>query len=154
VSAARLFLASGDTTPPQADRTGFGAPRPLRKAYLLPSGTVAPRRDGPPLAPTPIPREESPTSRRRRAPAEPDAARVGLDPDAALRLRAFVERIERLEEERKALAEDVKDIYGEAKDAGFDPKVLKDVVRIRRQDRAAVEETQALRDLYLAALRD
>jgi len=92
--------------------------------------------------------------RRCPAPAEPDAPLAGLDPDAAQRLRLLVERIERLEERRKALGEDIKDIYGEAKDAGFDPKVLKDVVRIRRQDRAAVEETQALRDLYLAALRD
>lgn len=92
--------------------------------------------------------------RRRPVPAEPDAALSGLDPEATRRLRALVERIERLEEERKALGDDIKDIYREAKDAGFDPKVLKDVVRIRRQDRAAVEETQALRDLYLAALRD
>jgi uncharacterized protein (UPF0335 family) len=92
--------------------------------------------------------------RRRPAPAEADAALAGLDPEATQRLRVLVERIERLEEERKVLGEDIKDIYGEAKGAGFDPKVLRDVVRIRRQDRAAAEEAQTLRDLYLAALQD
>jgi uncharacterized protein (UPF0335 family) len=92
--------------------------------------------------------------RRPPSPAEADATLAGFNPESTQRLRALVERIERLEEERKALGEDIKDIYGEAKGAGFDPKVLRDVVRIRRQDRAAAEETQTLRDLYLAALQD
>lgn len=90
--------------------------------------------------------------KRRPATAETEAVLAGLDPDATRRLRSLVERIERIEEERKALAGDVKDIYAEAKSAGFDPKVLKEVVQIRRKDRAEAEEAQTLRDLYLAAL--
>jgi uncharacterized protein (UPF0335 family) len=71
---------------------------------------------------------------------------------AADRLRSLVERIERLEEERKALAGDIKDIYGEAKSAGFDVKVLRQIIRLRRQDQAEVEEQESLLDLYKRAL--
>jgi uncharacterized protein (UPF0335 family) len=71
---------------------------------------------------------------------------------AADRLRSLVERIERLEEERKALAGDIRDIYGEAKSAGFDVKVLRQVVRLRRQDQAEIEEQESLLDLYKRAL--
>jgi uncharacterized protein (UPF0335 family) len=71
---------------------------------------------------------------------------------AADRLRSLVERIERLEEERKALAGDIKDIYAEAKSAGFDVKVLRQVIRLRRQDQAEVEEQESLLDLYKRAL--
>ncbi|WP_291297199.1 DUF2312 domain-containing protein [Elioraea sp.] len=71
---------------------------------------------------------------------------------AADRLRSLVERIERLEEERKALAGDIKDIYGEAKSAGFDVKVLRQIIRLRKQDQAEVEEQESLLDLYKRAL--
>ena len=71
---------------------------------------------------------------------------------AADRLRSLVERIERLEEERKALAGDIKDIYAEAKAAGFDVKVLRQIIRLRRQDQAEVEEQESLLDLYRRAL--
>jgi len=71
---------------------------------------------------------------------------------AADRLRSLVERIERLEEERKALAGDIKDIYAEAKAAGFDVKVLRQIIRLRRQDQAEVEEQESLLDLYKRAL--
>ncbi|MCU0987977.1 MAG: DUF2312 domain-containing protein [Acetobacteraceae bacterium] len=71
---------------------------------------------------------------------------------AADRLRSLVERIERLEEERKALAGDIKDIYAEAKSAGFDVKVLRQIIRLRRQDQAEVEEQESLLDLYKRAL--
>jgi uncharacterized protein (UPF0335 family) len=71
---------------------------------------------------------------------------------AADRLRSLVERIERLEEERRALAGDIKDIYGEAKSAGFDVKVLRQIIRLRRQDQAEVEEQESLLDLYKRAL--
>ena len=71
---------------------------------------------------------------------------------AADRLRSLVERIERLEEERKALAGDIKDIYDEAKSAGFDVKVLRQIIRIRKQDQAEVEEQESLLDLYKRAL--
>ena len=68
------------------------------------------------------------------------------------RLRSLVERIERLEEERKALSSDIKDISGEAKSAGFDPKVLKQLIRIRKQEAAEVEEQETMLDIYRRAL--
>ncbi|MBR0642178.1 DUF2312 domain-containing protein [Plastoroseomonas hellenica] len=71
---------------------------------------------------------------------------------AADRLRSIIERIERLEEERKALGDDIKDIYAEAKSAGFDVKVIRQVIRIRKQEPADVEEMETLLDLYRRAL--
>jgi uncharacterized protein (UPF0335 family) len=71
---------------------------------------------------------------------------------AADRLRSIIERIERLEEERKALAGDIKDIYGEAKSAGFDVKVIRQLIRIRKQEPAEVEEQESLLDIYRRAL--
>ncbi|MFK7793175.1 MAG: DUF2312 domain-containing protein [Devosiaceae bacterium] len=71
---------------------------------------------------------------------------------AAGQLRSLIERIERLEEEKKAIADDIKDVYGEAKANGFDTKVLRQVVRIRKQDQAERQEQEALLDLYLGAL--
>jgi uncharacterized protein (UPF0335 family) len=71
---------------------------------------------------------------------------------AADRLRSLVERIERLEEERRALGNDIKDIYAEAKSAGFDVKVLRQLIRIRKQEAADVEEQETLLDLYRRAL--
>jgi uncharacterized protein (UPF0335 family) len=71
---------------------------------------------------------------------------------AADRLRSIVERIERLEEERKALASDIKDIYSEAKSAGFDVKVLRQLIRIRKQEAAEVEEQETMLDVYRRAL--
>ena len=68
------------------------------------------------------------------------------------RLRSIVERIERLEEERKALGSDIKDIFAEAKSAGFDVKVLRQVIRLRKQEPAEVEEQETLLDLYRQAL--
>jgi uncharacterized protein (UPF0335 family) len=71
---------------------------------------------------------------------------------AADRLRSIIERIERLEEERKALASDIKDIYAESKSAGFDPKVIRKLITIRRQEPAEVEEQETLLDVYRRAL--
>ena len=71
---------------------------------------------------------------------------------AADRLRSIVERIERLEEERKALGGDIRDIYSEAKSAGFDVKVLRQLIRMRRQEPADVEEQETLLDVYRRAL--
>ena len=71
---------------------------------------------------------------------------------AADRLRSIIERIERLEEERKALGSDIKDIYSEAKSAGLDVKVIRAVVRIRKQEPAEVEEQESLLDVYRRAL--
>jgi uncharacterized protein (UPF0335 family) len=80
---------------------------------------------------------------------KPDAKAGGI---AADRLRSLVERIERLEEERKALGSDIKDIYAEAKSAGFDVKVLRQLIRIRKQEAADVEEQETLLDVYRRAL--
>ncbi len=71
---------------------------------------------------------------------------------AADRLRSLIERIERLEEERRALASDIKDIFAEAKGAGFDVKVIRQIIRIRAQEPAEVEEQETLLDVYRRAL--
>lgn len=71
---------------------------------------------------------------------------------AADRLRSIVERIERLAEERKALGADIKDIYAEAKSAGFDVAVLRQLIRIRAREAADVEEMETLLDVYRRAL--
>ncbi|MBB5372099.1 MAG: DUF2312 domain-containing protein [Acidocella sp.] len=71
---------------------------------------------------------------------------------AGERLRSIIERIERLEEERKALANDIKDIYSEAKSAGFDVKVIRQLIRIRKQEPAEVEEQETLLDIYRRAI--
>ena len=71
---------------------------------------------------------------------------------AADRLRSIIERVERLEEERKALGSDIKDIFAEAKSAGFDVKVIRQIIRIRRQEPAEVEEQETLLDIYRRAL--
>jgi uncharacterized protein (UPF0335 family) len=67
-------------------------------------------------------------------------------------LRAFVERIERMEEEKRAIADDIKEIYAEAKGNGFDTKVLRQVIKIRKQDRSERLEQEAILELYLSAL--
>jgi uncharacterized protein (UPF0335 family) len=71
---------------------------------------------------------------------------------AADRLRSIIERVERLEEERKALASDIKDVLAEAKSAGFDVKVIRQIIRIRKQEPADVQEQETLMDLYRRAL--
>lgn len=71
---------------------------------------------------------------------------------AADRLRSLVSRIEKLEEEKKALASDIKDVFTEAASAGFDKKVLRQLIRIRAQDPAEVEEAETLLDAYRKAL--
>jgi len=67
-------------------------------------------------------------------------------------LRSFVERIERLEEEKKALAADIREVYSEAKGTGFDTKVMRQVVRLRKMESADRQEQEAMLDLYLNAL--
>jgi uncharacterized protein (UPF0335 family) len=71
---------------------------------------------------------------------------------AADRLRSFIERIERLEEERKSLGADLRDVYAEAKSAGFDTKIMRQIVRIRKMDSADRQEQEELIDLYKQAL--
>ncbi len=71
---------------------------------------------------------------------------------AADRLRTFVERIERLEEEKAAITADIREVYAEAKGAGFDAKILRQIVRLRRLDQADRREQEALLELYKRAL--
>ncbi|AYN87309.1 MULTISPECIES: DUF2312 domain-containing protein [Commensalibacter] len=78
---------------------------------------------------------------------KPEVGGIAVD-----RLRTIVERIERLEEERKGLANDIKDIYAEAKSAGFDVPVIRRIIRARKQEPAEVEEQETLFDVYRRAL--
>jgi uncharacterized protein (UPF0335 family) len=77
-----------------------------------------------------------------------DAAQVG----AQGKLKSLVERIERLEEDKAAIAADLKEVYAEAKGEGFDTKILRKVVRLRKQDQAKRQEEEALLDLYISAI--
>ena len=72
--------------------------------------------------------------------------------DSHAQLKSVVERIERLEEEKKALAGDIKDVYSEAKANGFDTKALRKVISLRRQDMAERREQEAVLATYMAAL--
>lgn len=67
-------------------------------------------------------------------------------------LLSIVERIERLEEEKAAIAVDIKDVYAEAKGTGFDPKILKQIVSLRRKDAVKLREEQAILATYMDAL--
>lgn len=67
-------------------------------------------------------------------------------------LKSIVERVERLEEEKKTIADDIRDVYAEAKANGFDTKVLRKVIALRKKDKTEREEEEAVLDLYLQAL--
>jgi len=71
---------------------------------------------------------------------------------AGERLRSFIERIERLEEERRALSGDIKEVYAEAKGNGFDTKIMRQLIRIRRMDKDDLDEQETLLDVYKRAL--
>ena len=75
-----------------------------------------------------------------------------LNTAAQTRLKTIIERIERLEEDKAAVAADIKEVFAEAKGEGFDVKILRKVVRLRKQDKAKRQEEEALLDLYLAAI--
>lgn len=79
-------------------------------------------------------------------------AAQSLTQTAQEKLRQLVARIEKLEEEKKGIADDVKESYAEAKAMGFDTKVLRQVIKLRKQDRQEREEQEQVRDLYLHAL--
>ena len=71
---------------------------------------------------------------------------------AAGQLRAFIERIERLDEEKKTIADDIKEVFAEAKGTGFDVKAMRAIIRLRKKDQAEREEEQAMLELYMSAL--
>ena len=79
-------------------------------------------------------------------------AAQSLTQTAQEKLRQLVARIEKLEEEKKGIGDDVKESYAEAKAMGFDTKVLRQVIKLRKQDRQEREEQEQVRDLYLHAL--
>lgn len=71
---------------------------------------------------------------------------------ASGQLRAFIERIERLEEEKGEIADDIKQVFAEAKGTGFDTKAMRTIIRLRKKDQAERQEEEAILDLYMAAL--
>ena len=71
---------------------------------------------------------------------------------AGERLKSLIERIERLEEEKRVLAEDIKEVYAEAKGSGFDPKIMRHIIRIRKRDKDELDEEETLLDVYKRAL--
>ncbi len=85
----------------------------------------------------------------RTAPTATDSDVGGL---AAGKLKSFVERIERLEEEKAGIAADIKDIYSEAKGEGFDTKIIRKIISLRKKDRQERQEEEELLELYKAAL--
>lgn len=118
-----------------------------------------------PWTPEPI----KPTKRGKAAAAEPeahdpetgeihDADHTGDDITSAAntiaagQLRAFIERIERLEEEKKVIGEDIKEVYAEAKGSGFDPKTIRRIIKLRTLDDVTRHEAEAILQLYMDAL--
>ena len=81
-----------------------------------------------------------------------DIGHNSVNTDTAKRLLSIIQRIERLEEEKKALSEDVKDIFKEAKSAGYDVPTIRLLIKRRAEDAAKREEREALLQAYLAAL--
>ncbi len=71
---------------------------------------------------------------------------------AGERLKSLIERIERLEEEKRALGEDIKEVYAEAKGTGFDAKIMRQIIRIRKRDQDELDEEETLLDVYKRAL--
>jgi uncharacterized protein (UPF0335 family) len=83
-------------------------------------------------------------------------AERGIMPDvggiAGTQLKSFIERIERLEDEKRALGEDIKEVYAEAKNSGLEPKIIRQIIKIRRMDKEEHDEQETLLDLYKRAL--
>jgi uncharacterized protein (UPF0335 family) len=67
-------------------------------------------------------------------------------------LRSFIDRVERLQEEKTALTADIKEVYAEAKSSGFDTKIMREIIRLRKLDTADRQEQHAMLDLYMSAL--
>jgi len=71
---------------------------------------------------------------------------------AGAQLKSFIERIERLEDEKRALGNDIKEVYAEAKGSGFEPKIMRQIIKIRKMDKEKHEEQETMLDLYKQAL--
>ena len=87
-----------------------------------------------------------------RGPGSPPLQNDVLTSAAQGRLRTLIERLERLEEDKAAVAADMKEVFAEAKGEGYDVKILRKVIRLRKQDKAKRQEEDAVLDLYLSAL--
>ena len=96
------------------------------------------------------PTYKAPRSNKRRD--EDMAAETATTGVAADELKQFIERIERLEEEKKAVSDDIRDVYAELKGRGYEAKVVRQIVRMRKQDHAERKEMEAILDLYMHAL--
>ena len=83
---------------------------------------------------------------------QPEGPKIGDNSLNGGQLRAFVERVERLSEEKKAIADNIKDVFAEAKGNGFDTKIMRKTIKIRAMDRDKWREEEEILDLYLAAL--
>jgi len=88
------------------------------------------------------------------APAEPapNQETAAVTNFAAGQLKSFIERIERLEEEKQTIQDDIKDVFAEAKGNGFDTKIMRRAIRLRRMDKSEREEAEAMLELYMSAL--
>src|SRR5579883_430355 len=85
-------------------------------------------------------------------PFRPRVPRMSKTAFAKDQLKSFINRIERLEEEKAALSADIKEVYAEAKGTGFDVKIMRQVIRMRKLDKADFQEQEAMLDLYLTAM--
>ena len=82
-----------------------------------------------------------------------DASNIDvLNSTAQTQLKTIIDRVERLEEDKAAVMADLKEVYAEAKGNGFDTKILRKIIRLRKQDKAKRQEEEAILDLYLSAL--
>ncbi len=91
---------------------------------------------------------KSPLKQKEPSPKEPS----NVTDISGNRLKSFIERVERLEEEKKATAEDIRDVYSEAKGTGFDPKIMRKIVSLRKSNLEKRREEQELLDLYMSAI--
>lgn len=87
-----------------------------------------------------------------RSDNQPPEEKAPIHKATADQLRSYIERIERLEEEKKTIADDIKDVYGELKGVGFDSKIVRKIVQLRKRDAEELAEEEALLDTYKAAL--
>jgi uncharacterized protein (UPF0335 family) len=145
-----LFEALASLAPQdEAERHSREAAKVRDSLWTNPSGALTGT-----LAPTNVlgdPRRfmRSTMATSAAAAAEPQQAKTLIAKD---HLKAFVERIERLEEEKKAIADDIRDVYAEAKGNGFDVKALRTIVRMRKQDKDERAEQETILQTYMLAL--
>lgn len=100
-----------------------------------------------PYNPGNLPRDHDERRTERRTIQAGNVSNIAAD-----RLRNYIERVERLEEEKKTISDDIKDVYGEAKADGYDPKAMRAIVKMRKEDPDKRAEREAVLDTYLAAL--